>query len=253
MKFRIIFMAVLFLCVSFTFAYEDVRNLSLSAKGIDKLEIDCGAGFLKVNGQKGLTEIKVEAEIVLDGRSEKDAEEFLKKYLDLSLEKRGSRAVLTSGFKEYRSVFSFGNKLINLTVSIPAEMDLDVDDGSGYIKIEDIAGNIIIDDGSGDIEIVNTEGNVDVDDGSGEIALEEITGDVSVDDGSGEINIEGVSGDVSVDDGSGSIIIRNVGGSVTVRDGSGSISINGVEKDVYIPSDGSGSVRVNNVKGKVKY
>jgi DUF4097 and DUF4098 domain-containing protein YvlB len=253
MKFRIILMAVFFLCTSFTFAYEDVRNLSLSAKGINELSIDCGAGFLKVNGQKGLTEIKVEAEIVLEGKSEKDAEEFLKKYLDLSLEKRGSRAVLTSDFKEYRSIFSFGNKLINLTVSIPAEMDLDVDDGSGYIKIEDIAGNLVIDDGSGDIEIVNTKGNVDVDDGSGEIELEEINGDVSVDDGSGEIKVEGVSGDLSVDDGSGSIIIRNIGGNVTVKDGSGSITIDGVEKDVYIPSDGSGSVRVNNVKGKVKY
>jgi len=253
MKFRIIFVAVFFLCASFAFAHEDVRNLSLSAKGIDKLEIDCGAGFLKVNGQKGLTEIKVEAEIVIEGKSEKNAEEFLKKYLDLSLEKRGSRAVLTSGFKEYFSFFSFGNKLINLTVSIPAEMDLDVDDGSGYIKIEDIAGNLVIDDGSGDIEIVNNKGNVDVDDGSGEIELEEINGDVSVDDGSGEIKVEGVSGDVSVDDGSGAIIIRNIGGSVTVRDGSGSITIDGVEKDVYIPSDGGGSIRVNNVKGKVRY
>jgi hypothetical protein len=253
MKFRIIIVAVFFLCASFSFAYEDVRNLSLSAKGIYELEIDCGAGFLKVYGKQGLNTIKVEAEIVLEGRSDKNAEEFLKKYLDLSLEKRGSRAVLTSGFKEYRSLFSFRNKLINLTVSIPAEMDLDVDDGSGYITIEDIAGNLVIDDGSGDIEIVNNKGNVDVDDGSGEVELEEITGDVSVDDGSGDVSVKGVSGDVSVDDGSGSIIIRNVGGSVTVRDGSGSISIDGVEKDVSIPSDGSGSVRINNVKGKVKY
>lgn len=253
MKFRIIFVGLFFLCASFTFAYEDVRNLSLSAKGIDKLEIDCGAGFLKVKGQKGLTEIKVEAEIVVEGRSEKRAEEFIKEYLDLSLEKRGSRAVLKSDFKEYLSIFSFRNRVINLTVSMPAEMDLDVDDGSGYMKIEDIAGNLVIDDGSGDIEIVNNKGNVNVDDGSGEIVLEEINGDVEVDDGSGEINVEGVSGDVSVDDGSGSITIRNVGGSVTVRDGSGSISINGVEKDVYIPSDGSGSVRINNVKGLVKY
>jgi len=253
MKFKIIFVALFFLCVSFTFAYEDVRNLSLSAKGIDELEIDCGSGFLKVNGQKGLTEIKVEAEIVLEGKSEKSAEEFIQKYLKLSLKKRGSRAVLISGFESYRSLFSFSNKLINLTVSIPAEMDLDVDDGSGSISIEDIAGALKIDDGSGSMEIVNIKGNVDVDDGSGEIELEKITGDVSVDDGSGEILVEGVSGDVSVDDGSGSIIIRNIGGNVTVRDGSGSITIDGVEKDVYIPSDGSGSVRVNNVKGKVKY
>ena len=78
MKFRIIFVVVSFLCASSTFAYADVRNLSLSAKGIDKLEIDCGSGFLKVNGQKGLTEIKVEAEIVLEGKREKSAEEFLK-------------------------------------------------------------------------------------------------------------------------------------------------------------------------------
>ncbi len=253
MKFRIIFVAVFFLCVCFTFAYEDVRNLSLSAKGIEELQIDCGAGFLKVNGQKGLTDIKVEAEIVLEGKSEKNAEDFLKKYLVLSLEKRGRRAVLTSGFKEYRSIFSFGSKLINLTVSIPAEMDLDVDDGSGYIKIADIVGDLVIDDGSGSIEIVNIKGNVNVDDGSGEVELEEITGDVDVDDGSGEVSVEGVSGDVSVDDGSGSITIRNIGGSVTVRDGSGSITIDGVEKDVYIPSDGSGSVRLNNVKGKVRY
>jgi DUF4097 and DUF4098 domain-containing protein YvlB len=235
MKFKIIFVALFFLCASFTFAYEDVRNLNLSAKGIEKLEIDCGSGFLKVNGKQGLKEIKVEAEIVLEGKSEKSAKEFLQKYLKLSLEKRGSRAVLTSGFKSYRSLFSFSNKLVNLTVSIPVDMDLDVDDGSGSIRIEDIAGNVKVDDGSGSMEITNIKGNLDVDDGSG------------------QIEVEGVSGDVSVDDGSGSMTIRNIEGSVTVRDGSGSITIDGVEEDVYIPSEGSGSVRVKNVKGKVKY
>jgi hypothetical protein len=187
MKFKIIFVALFFLCASFTFAYEDVRNLNLSAKGIEKLEIDCGSGFLKVNGKQGLKEIKVEAEIVLEGKSEKSAKEFLQKYLELSLEKRGSRAVLTSGFKSYRSLFSFSNKLVNLTVSIPVDMDLDVDDGSGSIRIEDIAGNVKVDDGSGSMEITNIKGNLDVDDGSGQIEVEGVSGDVSVDDGSGSM------------------------------------------------------------------
>lgn len=235
MKFKIIFLAVFFLCATSLFAHREVKELSLSAQGIEKLEIDCGAGFLKVYGKEGLKEIRVEAEIVLDGKSEKSAEEFIQKYLDLSLEKRGSRAVLTSGFESYRSMFSFGNKVVNLTVSMPMGMNLDVDDGSGSIIVNDIAGDVNVDDGSGSMEIMNIKGNLDVDDGSG------------------EISIEGVSGDVSVDDGSGSMTIRNIGGSVTVRDGSGSITINGVEKDVYIPSDGSGSVQVKNVKGKVKY
>ncbi len=235
MKFKIIFVVLFFLCASFMFAYEDVRNLNLSAKGIEKLEIDCGSGFLKVRGQEGLREIKVEAEIVLEGKSEKSAEEFLKKYLKLSLEKRGSRAVLTSGFESYRSLFSFTNKVINLTVSLPKDMDLDVDDGSGSLTIENIRGDVKIDDGSGSMDIMNIGGNLDVDDGSG------------------QIDVDGVSGDVSIDDGSGSMTIRNIEGSVTVRDGSGSITIDGVEKDVYIPSEGSGSVSVKNVKGKVKY
>jgi len=235
MKFKIIFLAVFFLCATSLFAYKEVKELSLSAQGIEKLEIDCGSGYLKVYGREGLKEIRVEAEIILEGKSEKSAEEFLQKYLDLSLKKRGSRAVLTSGFENYRSMFSFGNKVVNLTVSIPMDMNLDVDDGSGSIRIEDIAGDVNVDDGSGSMEIMNIKGNLEVDDGSG------------------EIEVEGIYGDVSIDDGSGSMIIRNIGGSVTVRDGSGSITIDGVEKDVYIPSEGSGSVRVNNVKGKVKY
>lgn len=253
MKLKIIFVTMFFLCATSVFAYQEVKNLSLSVKGIDQFEIDCGAGFLKVYGKEGLKEIKVEAEIVVEGRSEKSAEEFIKKYLKLSLEKRGRRAILTSGFKSYRSVFSFGTKVINLTVSMPKAMNLDVDDGSGSIRIEDIAGTLKVDDGSGSMEIMNVKGNVDVDDGSGDVEVQDVIGDVSVDDGSGRVEVEGVSGDVSVDDGSGSISIRNIGGSVTVRDGSGSITIDGVEKDVYIPSDGSGSVRVNNIKGKVKY
>ena len=235
MKFKIIFLAVFFLCATSLFAHKEVKELSLSTQGIEKLKIDCGAGSLKVYGQEGLKEIRVEAEIVLDGKSERSAEEFLRKYLDLSLKKRGSRAVLTSGFESYRSIFSFGNKVINLTVSMPKDMNLDVDDGSGSMRIENIAGDVKVDDGSGSMEIMNIKGNLDVDDGSG------------------DIEVEGIYGDVSVDDGSGSMIIRNIEGSVTVRDGSGSITIDGVEKDVYIPSEGSGSVRVNNVKGKVKY
>lgn len=253
MKFKIIFLTVFFLCATSLFAYKEVKELSLSIQGIEKLEIDCGSGFLKVYGQEGLKEIRVEAEIILEGKSEKSAEEFLEKYLKLSLKKRGSRAVLTSGFESYRSLFSFGNKVINLTVNMPKDMNLDVDDGSGSIIVNDIAGDVNVDDGSGSMEIMNIKGNLEVDDGSGEIDVEEINGNVSVDDGSGEISVKGVSGDVSVNDGSGSMTIRNIGGSVTVRDGSGSITIDGVEKDVYIPSDGSGSVRVNNVKGKVKY
>jgi hypothetical protein len=235
MKFKVLFLTILFLSACMAFSYQDVKELSLSAQGIETLEINCGSGFLKVTGYEGRNKIEVEAEIEVERRRESDAEEFIRKYVKLSLEKKGSRAVLISNFKDFPKFFSLGNTVINLTVSIPRNLDLDINDGSGSIRVENIVGDVSVDDGSGSMEIENVEGSV------------------RIDDGSGTIEVDDVRGDVDVDDGSGSIYIRNIGGSVTVRDGSGSITINGVEKDVFIPSEGSGSLSISKVKGKVKY
>jgi len=263
MRFKVIFVAIFFLFTSFSFSYQEVKNLNLSAEGIKKLEIDCGAGFLKINGIESLREIEVTAEI--EGKDK----EFIRKYVDLSLEKRGSKAVLISKYKQHFSLFSFKQRLINLTVRIPKNMDLDIDDGSGSINIENIKGMVDIDDGSGDLYIKNIEGILDIDDGSGEIKAKDISGDLSIDDGSGDIRVENIKGDIdiedssggieakdiygdiSIDDGSGSIYISHVQGGVIVSDGSGSINIDGIEKNVVIKEDGSGSVNIKNVKGKI--
>ena len=215
MKFKILFLATLFLSACIAFPFEEAKELSLSAQGIETLEINCGSGFLKVTGYEGRNKIEVEAEIEVEGRRESDAEEFIRKYVELSLEKKGSRAVLISNFKDFPKFFSLGNTVINLTVSIPRNLDLDINDGSGSIRVENIAGNVSVDDGSGSMEIENVEGSVRIDDGSGTIEVNGIGRNVEVNDGSGSIYIDGVEGDVIIkDDGSGSIRIQNVKGKV---------------------------------------
>ena len=271
MKTKILFTILFFLCLTFSYSHQDVKNLTLPVSGIDKLEIDCGAGFLKVNGIKeGIGNIEVEAEIVLRGMSQSRAEDFIKRNVKLSLKKVGSKAVLISKFdNSFSSIFAFREKLINLTVKMPEVMDLNIDDGSGFITvdningavvvddgsgemhIENITGNLDIDDGSGEINVSNVEGNLNIDDGSGEIIVSNVAGNMVVDDGSGDIDFEDIHGSISIDDNSGSIDIRDVLGDVTIIDGSGSIRVNGVEKDVIIKRDGSGSVNIANVKGRV--
>jgi hypothetical protein len=241
-----------FLCLSFSFAYEDIRDLSLSKNGLSELEIDCGAGYLKVKGATNLDAIEVEAEIVIRNISRQRAEEYLDKYLKLSLKKMGRKAVLISHFDSSRSIFNRWQKAINLTVRVPSELVLEVEDGSGYTSIQDIDADVKIDDGSGDIFIENIAGNLYIDDGSGETEVENVTGDLTIDDGSGEIDIREVGGEVSIIDGSGSLTVRDVGGDVIVDDGSGSIYINGVKKDVIIRSAGSGGVTIRNVDGRIK-
>jgi hypothetical protein len=268
MKKKVLLTLIFFLCATVAFSFDEVKHLSLSAAGINTMEIDCGSGFLEVTGVDGLSEIKVDAEIVLKGFSDSDAKRIMDRCVKLSLERRGTRAVLISKI-ECSSMFDWGEKKIDLTVKVPKKMDLIVDDGSGSITIEDINGNLQIDDGSGSMEIKNTNGRLDIDDGSGTITLFKITGNIDIEDGSGTINIKSTTGDIDIDDGSGdieaediggkldisdgsgSIDVRNVDGDVEVSDGSGNIYINGVEKNVFIKRDGSGSVSVQNVKGTV--
>jgi hypothetical protein len=252
MKAKILLVVLLFLCVAFVFPYESTKKLSLPSQGIEKLDIDCAAGFLKIYGIEGLAQIEVTAEIIVEGKRIQDEEEFIRENIRLSLEKRGTEAVLVSKFKESFPYISFRNKVINLTVNVPKNINLHVDDSSGSMGVEHIIGQIDIEDSSGDIYIEDIKGNVDIDDSSGDIEVIVVSGYLKIDDGSGGIDVKDIGGDVSIDDGSGSIYVNNIGGRVTVSDGSGSININGVEKDVIIEDDGSGGVTIRNVKGNVR-
>lgn len=238
MKKLILLFIVIFACSSISFAQRETRNLELSGNGIETLEMNCGSGFLKVRGVEGLKKIEVEAEIVVKGLRKRDFEEFLEDHLELSLERERKTAVLISTFHHKRSFRSFFGRnrsaQVNVTVRMPFEMDL------------------VIDEGSGGTEVDNIKGRVRIEDGSGDLVVENIIGDVRINDGSGELEIRNIEGEVEVDDNSGSIDIRQVTGSVYVEDGSGSIHINDVEQDVTIGDDGSGGVTIRNVKGRVR-
>jgi DUF4097 and DUF4098 domain-containing protein YvlB len=248
---KIVFIGLFILCAVLSFPHEEVKSLTMSADGIDTLMIDCGAGFLDIKGEKAQDRIDVSAEIILKGKNENRAQEFIRKNVKLELTQRGNRAILISDIKQKFSLFSWKTAVINLTVHIPRTVNLKVDDGSGWIKVENTAGQVHIDDGSGEIGVANITGNVEIDDGSGDIELLNIRGDVIIDDGSGSVVVEEASGDVEIDDGSGTVRIRSVGGNVTVSDSSGSIYIEEVGGDFVLKDDGSGSLHIKDVKGRV--
>jgi hypothetical protein len=235
------FVYVLILMFSLLFSafgseYSTSKKLEIDGESINTLRINCGSGFLKVYGRDQQRRIEVQAEIIIENVDRDDIDKFLERGLILELEKRGSKAILRSEANQSFWESVFGNRprvTVNLTVTVPAEINLAVDDGSGFILID------------------NIRGDVQVDDGSGETTIREVTGDVWVDDGSGELKITSVGGDVDVDDGSGTITIEQIGGNVTIDDGSGSININDVKKNVTIIDDGSGGVNISNVQGKI--
>jgi hypothetical protein len=213
--------------------YEEVRELGLGSRGIDTLRVDNGSGYVEIVGVDGLDEISITATLVLEDTGAEKAKKIIESDLVRTLDENSDSVVLTAYF-ERKGLFNFGSSgLVNLDIRMPSRMHLDLDDGSGSIKIDGV------------------HGDISVDDGSGSLALANVGGQVIIDDGSGSISARGVGGDLSINDGSGSIKVHDVAGSVTVDDGSGSINVQDVENDLIIVDDGSGSLDYSGISGDV--
>ena len=227
-----LFILVILVCSSGLFAHQESRELKLDASGLEFLRVDAGGGFLKILGEEGRDNILVTAEIILKGKSERQAQEFIRKNVKLELSRQGGGAVLVSQI-ESKFGFSWRTQIIDLTVYVPSRLTLDIDDGSGEMFVSGI------------------NAKVRVDDGSGEIKIEHVRGDVDIDDGSGTIEVEDVQGSVFIDDGSGTIRVRDVTQNVEISDGSGTINVDGIGGDVIVKDDGSGGISIKDVKGRV--
>lgn len=211
--------------------YTEDRELELDAGGVSAFEIEAGAGTLVVTGDDSLDTIRVTATIHVP--DEDDALEIIEKSLRLSLDRHNDKARLDGWFESQGWNWFNDSPWVDLDVRVPHGITLDVNDGSGSIRILRVHSDVVVDDGSGSIKI----------DGATS---------VFVDDGSGSIDIANVSGDVEIDDGAGSITVQHVGGSVRVDDGSGSIRVNDIEHDLIIVDDGSGGLNASNVRGDIE-
>ncbi|ABX47326.1 putative lipoprotein [Shewanella baltica OS625] len=216
------------------------RELTLDSQDLQGLIAETGAGSLEIIGVEGLTQIKLVADIY----SNKDSND---NKLILTLEKKANKAKLKADFEQ--SGFNNYSPYIDLKLQVPANLALDIDDGSGAILINKMTADINVKDGSGEL-IINGGNNVSIDDGSGDIEVSQINGNLKIDDGSGAIKVTDIRGNIAIDDGSGNIEVANVQSAVTITDGSGNINVFNT-KGLTILAAGSGDVTFNKIDGPV--
>lgn len=228
--------------------YKEERNATVDAKGATAVEIVGRAGWLRVRGVAGLTEVRVR------GTARTSEEDWLDE-IKLVAERRGNVVVVEARMpNRHCTGLCIGNwhQSLDLEIEVPKGIAARVEDSSGEVEIFDV-GELDLDDSSGDIELENIGGRVRVHDSSGEIRMRHITGDIEIEDNSGDIVVRDVTGSVLVDDdSSGEIDITRVSGTVHVRDdGSGSIDVRDIGGDFIVDHDGSGDISHSGVKGKV--
>ena len=207
--------------------YSKDYDFSADAASLESLRLDVGAGKLIVTGNSARNEVSVVATACAN-TSERLEE------LDLNHRARDSELLVRTERHRSRSFLSwlsFGNNYsyINVEVTMPSDLALDVDDGSGSVEISNVS-SLSLKDGSGSIYIFGVSGIVSIEDGSGPIRIRDSNEVAIIDDGSGDISIENIHSNVNIrHDGSGGIRIRDVAGDVEIGDaGSGSVDVSGV-------------------------
>jgi DUF4097 and DUF4098 domain-containing protein YvlB len=229
--------------------YDEPRTARVDARGASRIVIVGRAGWLRVNGKEGTTEVLAEGTARAPRRDLMDD-------IKLTGTREGDvvRVVVTMPemkHGDWDSSWDSGPAL-DLTVTVPNNIPVEIEDSSGDLRVMGTAA-LDVDDNSGGVEISDVSGALRVRDGSGELEIQNVRGDVTIDDGSGEIDVRDVTGSVTVRDGSGSITARFVGGSVHVeRDGSGGIRVVDVGGDLTVERRRKRGVSYSGVKGKIR-
>lgn len=230
-------------------AYDEPRTARVNARGATRIVILGRAGWLRVEGKEGMTEVVAEGTAIAPRTD-------LLKDIKLHGTREGNvvRIEVEMPKLEHQNWDSSWDSgpALNLTVTVPNNIPVEIEDSSGDLRVMGTAA-LDVDDNSGGVEIRDVAGALRVRDGSGELEIDNVRGDVTIDDGSGEIDVRDVTGTLTLRDGSGSITAHTVGGSVNVeRDGSGGIRVTDVGGDLTVQRSRKRGVSYSGVKGRVR-
>jgi DUF4097 and DUF4098 domain-containing protein YvlB len=225
--------------------FQADRAAGVDAKGVEKVVIRTGAGDMKVLGRS--TAVRVEARGVACA-----AKQELLDAAQINVRREGNVVYVETALPQNESNWSFGNNeyaYIDIGIALPSNLPVEATDSSGDAEFDGLSA-LTLQDSSGDLNINNIAGLADVGDSSGDLNIDK-AGSVRVRDSSGDIEIEDVRSDVDiVIDSSGDMHVENVGGNVKVQqDSSGSIRIEDVKGSVSVDSDSSGDIYAGRVSG----
>jgi len=225
--------------------YTAPRSANVPASRAQRIEVIARAGSLRIDGRNGARDVSVRGTARASSRS---ALEEIK----LIAEERGGTIYIEADIPENRDWRDDDHQSLDLTIEVPSDLPINVQDGSGDLEIRNV-GELELSDGSGEAVIEHVGGNLRMRDGSGSVHIADVRGDVSVTDGSGLLDIRDVEGGVEIGSkGSGELRVASVAKSVHVRSkGSGSVDVSHVGGDFVVERKASGDIQYSDVKGRV--
>lgn len=208
---------------------------AVPADDVALVVVDQGLGGLEVRGDPAGTEVRLVVTLSGPDVGQERLEE-LTGAVTVELDVVGDEVHVVTG-SDIRSP-RYG---IHTVVTLPAGLDVEIDDGTGELFVSDV-GAVSITDGSGELELRDALGPVHIDDESGGLRVVGVGEALTVNDTTGELYVEGVSGPVEIVDTSGGLQVRDVDGDVAIDDTTGEILVRDVTGTVSIVDTSGGIV-----------
>ncbi len=139
---------------------------------------------------------------------------------DPDIYKEGNRLVIKERFERNSSVRGSGT----WTLTIPDDLDIRFNSGSGSLEASDLNFELDMNTGSGYIELSAVKGELKFNTGSGDITLSKVDGEFDANTGSGSFKVTDAKGDLRFNTGSGNVRLRDVIASVSANTGSGNVN-----------------------------
>jgi len=226
---------------AFKYSKTTIETKSVPISGVETLETRLGAADITV-----VTKDVTEAEFIIKKTYRASETEYGEKLLaetQVKIERQGSRLVVE---REEKSRFRVDTEIkgfvsIDITVTLPAGIGLDVLTGSGDLEVDDRTGPVKVRSGSGDLQISSAGGGLEVKTGSGDARFNSATGRVYFYSGSGDLFASEINGSLEATTGSGELAIEKVTGSLDFSSGSGDISVES-SSGVLCATTGSGDL-----------
>lgn len=133
---------------------------------------------------------------------------------------------------------------VDYEITAPADTKMRTHSGSGDQSIEGVHASLDMESGSGDMRLRDLDGEIHVHTGSGDVEAREVAGPLTAETGSGDIRLVSKGGDVRVHTGSGTVELRGVNGSLQAETGSGDVTVVGVQTGTWEIRAHSGNVEL---------
>jgi DUF4097 and DUF4098 domain-containing protein YvlB len=201
---------------------EESKTLKVDAdKPITLKVIDASGGVTVTGADVDTVQVKV-VKTAYDSTQARADEEV--KGIKYSIEQKGNAITLKY---ELPKSMNFNNKVntVDFIVTVPAEVNLDIDGGMGEVNVADTIGNVEIRHDFGGVVVENLEGSLLVKTSSGQVNATSIE--------AGNTNIELISD-------FGSLTLKNAnGGDISLDSSSGTITLDDVRAtgDISAQSD----------------